>query len=161
MAYKPISWHKYKPGTPKLWLYLAAGLVWMAVGIMLIGFASHWLRAVSFPAWILYAIIGIGLAGGIYLFGFSKLAKKNIDRIFSLADGRICLFAFQEWKSYPLVVFMVALGIYLRIYSPVPKPLLAILYLGIGGGLALSSLHYFLKAFQKRGSSATQSTEGC
>lgn len=148
MAYKPISWRKYKPGTPKLWLYLAAGLVWMGVGIMLIGFASRWLRPISFPAWILYATSGIGLAGGIYWFGFSKLAKKNIGRIFSLPEGRICLFAFQEWKSYPLVIFMVALGIYLRIYAPIPKPLLAVLYLGIGGGLALSSLHYFLKAIQ-------------
>ena len=38
---------------------------------------------------------------------------------------------------------MMTLGIYLRTYSPIPKPLLAILYLGIGGGLLTSSLHYF------------------
>lgn len=38
---------------------------------------------------------------------------------------------------------MVFLGMYLRLYSPIAKPLLAVLYLGIGGGLSSSSLHYF------------------
>jgi hypothetical protein len=39
---------------------------------------------------------------------------------------------------------MIALGLYLRVYSPIPKPLLAVLYLGIGGGLFFASLHYFV-----------------
>lgn len=43
---------------------------------------------------------------------------------------------------------MISLGIYLRIYSPFPKPLLAILYLGIGGGLLSASLHYFVNIAQ-------------
>jgi len=38
---------------------------------------------------------------------------------------------------------MISLGVYLRAYSPFPKPLLAILYLGIGGGLSLAGLLYF------------------
>ena len=52
---------------------------------------------------------------------------------------------FSEWKSYPLVLVMIALGIYLRAYSPIPKSLLAVLYLGIGGGLSSSSLRYFIQ----------------
>ena len=55
-----------------------------------------------------------------------------------------CLFAFQEWHSYPLVLFMIALGIGLRKYSPIPKPLLGIMYLGIGGGIGGASIHYYL-----------------
>ena len=86
---------------------------------------------------------GILLAAAICLFGFSKLAHRNIDRIQALESEKVCLFAFQSWTSYPLVAFMVSLGIYLRVYSPFPKPLLAILYIGIGGGLFLSSLSYF------------------
>jgi hypothetical protein len=38
---------------------------------------------------------------------------------------------------------MISLGIFLRKYSPIPKPLLAILYIGIGGGLFFSSYWYF------------------
>jgi hypothetical protein len=143
MAFKLRALYWNKPGVGKVWLYFLAGLVWLGVGSMLIGFASGWLKAVSFSSVMLYIIPGIVLATGIYFFGFSKLAKKNIQRISRLASEKVCLFAFQEWTSYPLVVFMIALGLYLRIYSPIPKPLLAVLYLGIGGGLFFASLHYF------------------
>jgi hypothetical protein len=137
-----------RPAVGKIWLYFTAGAVWLGVGIMLIGFAAGWLKVVASPAW--YIVVGIMLATGIYLLGFSRLAKKNICRIQSMAPKRICLFAFQGWRSYPLVVFMVFLGIYLRRYSPISKPMLAILYLGIGGGLLSSSLLFFSQIFNLR-----------
>lgn len=145
MASRSDFLKKYNPAVGKVWLHLTAGLMWLGVGGMLISFASRWLRLVSAPAVILYITAGIVLAAGIHFLGFSRLAKKNIRRICFIAGERLCLFAFQEWKSYPLVLFMIALGIYLRIYSPIPKPMLAVLYLGIGGGLSSSSLHYFMK----------------
>ena len=144
MASKLEFLEKFKPGVRKAWLHLSAGLMWLGVGGMLISFASRWLRLVPAPTVILYITDGIVLAAGIYFLGFSRLAKKNICRICSIAGERICLFAFQEWKGYPLVLFMIAVGIYLRMYSPFPKPLLAVLYMGIGGGLSSSSLHYFM-----------------
>jgi hypothetical protein len=39
---------------------------------------------------------------------------------------------------------MIGLGITLRNITPIPKPLLGIMYLGIGGGLGLSSLVYYI-----------------
>ena len=127
----------------KVWLQLLAGLVWFGVGLMLISFATSWLKPVILTTKILLTVAGILLASGVYFFGFSKLAKKNIIRINALKGKRICLFAFQGWASYPLVVFMIFLGIFLRTNPIFPKPLLAILYLGIGGGLLSSSIHYF------------------
>jgi hypothetical protein len=59
-------------------------------------------------------------------------------------NDRICLFAFQRWSSYPLVIFMISLGIYLRKYSPIPKPYLAPLYFGIGVALIAGGLKYFI-----------------
>jgi len=138
--------HKYKPAVHKIWLHLLAGMVWLGVGIMLTAFSSRWLQPVGLSSMLLLILAGLVLATLIYYFGFSKLAQKNIRRISAYGKERVCLFAFQEWKSYPLVAFMVLLGIYLRIYSPIPKPLLAVLYLGIGGGLFLASLHYFANA---------------
>jgi len=120
--------------------------MWMGVGIMLIGFASRWLKPLSLSTALLIILCGIGLASLIYFFGFSKMAKKNVRRILAMEGERICLFAFQAWKTYPLVIFMIALGIYLRVYSPIPKHLLAIMYIGIGGGLSSSSIHYFKQA---------------
>jgi hypothetical protein len=43
---------------------------------------------------------------------------------------------------------MISLGIYLRVYSPIPKPALAIFYIGIGGSLFLSSLHYYARVLR-------------
>jgi uncharacterized membrane protein len=136
-----MSPYNYRPAVGKRWLYFTAGAVWLGVGIMLIEFASGWLKLAASP--VIYLIAGVALATCIYFLGFSKLARKNIRRIQAISLKRICLFAFQEWRSYPLVLFMIFLGIYLRAYSPIPKPLLAVLYIGIGGGLLSSSLHYF------------------
>lgn len=105
--------------------------------------------------WI-YWLPGLILAGLIYIFGFSRLAKKNSQRIQQMPVENPCLFAFQEWHSYPLVLFMIALGITLRTYTPIPKPLLGILYIGIGGGLGSASTSYYLailKAFRQTNSS--------
>ena len=110
---------------------------------MLCKLAYGWLLPVAFPQVLWMTIAGILLASAIYYFGFSKLAKKNIQRINDMVGDKICIFAFQEWKSYPLVVIMIGLGISLRNYLPIPKPYLAILYIGIGGGLSLSSLHFY------------------
>ncbi len=145
MASRWKSLHEYKPAAGKAWLFGLAGLLWMGVGIMLVVLAWRWLKLVSLPTALLLILAGIALATAIYFFGFSKMAKKNIQRIYALVGERICVFAFQGWKSYRLVAFMMALGIYLRIYSPIPKPLLAVLYMGIGGGLSSSSLHYFMQ----------------
>ncbi|MHC1739883.1 MAG: hypothetical protein AB9897_02090 [Anaerolineaceae bacterium] len=143
MTLTPSFQSKFKPAVRKVWLQLSAGLVWFGVGVMLISFASRWLKPVAFSTMLLLVTAGLLLATGIYFFGFSKLAKKNIKRISGLKGEKVCLFAFQGWTSYPLVLFMIFLGIYLRAYSTFPKPLLAILYLGIGGGLLSASLHYF------------------
>lgn len=134
---------KFKPGVQKNWLHLSAGLVWFGAGMMLISFSARWLVLVDPSTMILLVLIGLLLATGIYFLGFSKLARKNINRIRGLRGEKICLFAFQGWTSYPLVAFMISLGIYLRVYSTFPKSILAILYLGIGGGLFFASLHYF------------------
>ena len=139
-----MEWIKnLKPGVPKNWLQLTAGLLWTGVGIRLIYQAVVWifLPAVISP-WV-YWLPGITLAYLIFQFGFSRLARKNSLRITNLPEEKPCLFAFMEWHGYPLVIFMVGLGITLRNFTPIPKPLLAILYIGIGGGLGLSSFLYY------------------
>lgn len=136
---------RLKPAVNKEWLYLSAGVVWFGVGALLISYALSWLNPETTDSMLLLGSSGLTLAGCIYYFGFSKLAKKNIDRISRFKSEKVCFFAFQGWTSYPLVLFMMSLGIYLRTYSPIPKPFLAILYLGIGGGLLTASLHYFEK----------------
>ncbi|MCF6278227.1 MAG: hypothetical protein L3J16_05685 [Anaerolineales bacterium] len=141
-------WQKLKPAASKKWLFLLAGLMWSGVGVFLNKLAIGWLIQASPKTNWLMAALGIALAFAIYNFGFSKLAQKNIRRVFTIPSERPCIFAFQQWTSYPLVAFMIALGIFLRIYSPIPKIYLATMYIGIGGSLFLASLLYYREIFQ-------------
>jgi hypothetical protein len=65
---------------------------------------------------------------------------KNLDRLLPM-QGKKCVFAFITWKSYIIIAVMIALGIFLR-HAPIPKPYLAVLYIGIGLALILSSIRY-------------------
>ncbi len=147
-----MEWvQRLKPGVNKYWLGLLAGVTWTGVGIYLISLALGWIFTPEYGAPWKFWIPGIILALLIYQFGFSRLAIKNSLRIEDIPDEKPCLFAFQEWHSYPLILFMIGLGITLRTYTPISKPLLGILYIGIGGGLGLASSVYYINLWKHRG----------
>jgi len=139
-----------KPGVDKFWLFVVASLIWSGVGIYLDYLAYGWLRPVEISQALLFLMSGILLAVVIYAIMFKRFADLNILRIRDLTGDKICVFAFQRWTSYPLVVVMISLGIFLRMYSPIPKPYLAVLYLGIGTSLFLASLRYYRFMFSIR-----------
>jgi hypothetical protein len=132
---------KLKPAVSRFWLVSLAGLLWSAVGLMLCRLAYLWLTAVPWGGALFLGISGIVLALIVHRFGFSRIAVKNIDRIRQFSE-KGCLFAFQAWKSYLIIVIMVALGLLLR-HSPLPKQYLAVVYLAVGGALFLASFHYY------------------
>ena len=133
---------KLKPAVSKKWLIASAGLMWSTVGLMLCRLAYHWL-ATDLPGdWeAVFGGCGLAAAVGVYYFGFSKIAKKNIDRL-CLFPEKACFFAFQAWKSYLIILVMISMGYVLR-HSMVRKDYLAVVYLAIGGALFLSSFHYY------------------
>ncbi len=131
-----------KPAVPKRWLFLISGVLWSVVGLMLNRFAVHWMIDVTQnQVWIIAlsgSIIGLLIA----FFGFRHISKLNIDRIARMPDP-VCVFAFQEWENYLLVIVMMSIGIILRTVSFIPKLLLAPFYIGIGLALILSGLPYY------------------
>jgi len=133
------------PAVPRAWLLILAGLMWMAVGLMLSRFAYNWLSILPQTAAWPPALLGVALAVVIYRFGFGNIARKNAQRIHALTE-KVCLFAFQEWKSYLIIVVMMTTGILLR-SSSIPRQWLAVLYVAIGGGLFLSSFHYYTQFY--------------
>jgi len=138
-----------KPGVRKFWLYFAAAIVWAGVGLYLDYLAAGWLREQNLTSTILFISGGLALAAALYHAMFKRFADQNIFRIREMNGNRICFFAFQSWTSYPLVIIMMSMGIYLKIYSPIPKPYLAILYLGIGSSLFFASLRYSRAIFSQ------------
>ena len=139
-----MNWiNSLKPGVDKFWLFVVASLMWSGVGIYLDLLAFGWLRPVNIGLALLLIASGFLLAVAIYFIMFKRFTDLNIIRIRGLSGEKICIFAFQRWTSYPLVAVMISLGIFLRVYSPIPKPFLAVLYFGIGTGLFIASLRYY------------------
>lgn len=131
---------KYKPAVKNTFLILLAGIVWICVGVMLLSLAFSWLSAESGTNSYLYAGAGVLLALLVHHLGFLKIVDKNLTRILQM-NGVRCLFAFIPWKSYLIIAVMVVMGGLLR-HSMIPKKELAILYIGIGLALILSSVRY-------------------
>ncbi len=140
-----MSLASFKPVANKRWLLLLAGATWMAVSFMLAAFAYSWLRPLPWTSALPLVLGGLLIAVAAYRLGFVSLALQNIRRIHRMSD-KACLFAFMQWKSYPLIAVMVTGGALLR-HSAFPKPMLAVVYLGMGGCLFLSSLHYYPEAW--------------
>jgi len=130
-----------KPAVTKPWLIALAGLMWTGVGVMLCRIAYIWLAIISRGIAASLGLLGIGMAIAAYYLGFSKIAQKNIKRLCLLTE-RTCVFAFQTWKSYLIIGFMITLGVILR-SSAIPKQYLAVIYTAIGGAIFLSSFHYY------------------
>jgi hypothetical protein len=121
-------------------LYAIAGVIWTAVGLLLLTYAAGWLAPVSLPLELGLIAAGLVVAAVFVRFVFAGIVRKNIARI---EDGpaRASAFAFQGWRSYLVTAFMIGLGIVLR-HSALPKPGLAVMYEGIGLALLLTSLLY-------------------
>jgi hypothetical protein len=135
---------RWKPGVSKSILLFIAGILWVMVGIMLNSMAYSWLRTERLSHALSAAAIGFVGSLFIHRFGFLRIVNRNLDRILPM-EGKRCVFSFMPWKSYILVTVMIALGFLLR-HSPIPKLYLAVLYIGIGTALILSSVRYFRRA---------------
>lgn len=134
------GFEKYKIGVDKRILLLLAGLMWIGVGLMLMKMAYGWLGAVGDRSAFPFAAAGVIIALIVHHFGFLRVVDKNLGRILPM-EGKRCIFAFISWKSYLLIAVMVLLGVLLR-HSPLPRQHLAIIYIGIGLALVLSSIRY-------------------
>lgn len=132
---------RFYPAISRQRLYTIAALLWAGVGLMLISRGLAWLLPFcGLKAWLL-ALAGIILGVIGHAGPFSTLARKNIARIRS-KPVKSCIFGFQAIKSYLLLLLMILLGLTLR-HSRIDPQYLAVVYLGVGTALALSSLLYY------------------
>lgn len=138
---------KLRPSVDKTVLLFLAAIMWIAVGAFLLSKAYVWLHPAlghTMP------LLAAGAAGALVIhhFGFLRVVDKNLARILPMEGGR-CLFSFLSWKSYLIVLVMIAMGIALR-HSSIPKPFLAVMYIAIGLALILSSIRYLRVLIQQR-----------
>ena len=121
-------------------LIAVAGVVWLLAGlnVAILGVrAAIDMRGVA-------AIIVLALAGGaIAIFCafhpmFSRLVKKNAQRIADLEGDRHHVVRFFDRKSYMMMAFMMSLGIGMRAAGLFPDWFIAFFYTGLGVALALA-----------------------
>lgn len=132
---------KFDPAVDKRLLVALSGIIWTVVGILLCNLSINWLSETPIQKAVLLGLSGFMLAMAIHHFGFLKLVDKNIERIMA-KEGKVCIFAFQPWKSYLIVLVMICMGIVLR-QSSFPKSYLSVIYTGFGGAMLLSSIRYY------------------
>lgn len=140
---------KMRPAVGKRALLYLAALVWICVGIMLLGFVAVWIGDLDRYDAFLRVGSGCVLALIVHHFGFLRVVDKNLDRILPM-EGKRCLFSFMSWKSYLVVALMASLGAALR-HSSVPKPILSVVYTAIGMALVLSSIRYLRVVWRTSG----------
>ena len=128
-------------------LIAVAGVVWLLAGlnVAILGVrAAIDMRGVA-------AIIVIALVGGaIAVFSafhslFSKLVKKNAQRIADLEGERHLVFRFFDRKSYIMMAVMMTFGIVMRAMGLFPEWFIAFFYTGLGLALALAGANYIMR----------------
>jgi hypothetical protein len=132
---------------PKKYLLLISGIMWSAVGIMLMTLATIWLRNLDTEYPVLIATAGVLPGLIVALYGFSHVVNKNIRRIENLSQ-RVSVFAFQAWHSYILIAVMMSMGIYIRHSGLIPMILKTPGYYTIGTALTLGSVSYYKEFFR-------------
>ena len=132
--------NKLKPAVDKNVLIFLSGFVWIVIGTIFLFLSYTWLKVPQVTNSLLFSGTGIAAALLIHHFGFLKIVDKNLGRILPMV-GKKCVFSFMTWKSYAIVALMATMGALLR-HSPIPKPYLSVLYIGIGLSLILSSIRY-------------------
>jgi ferrochelatase len=121
-----------------------AGVIWLAVGVMLAVRGARMLEDASALGRVLALALGlaIGVLKGRYV--LSRTARRNRRRIRRLAAPRA--WNVFTWRFLVLIALMIALGKGMRELAEAGvwhwAPVAAV-YLGIGAGLAVSALFYF------------------
>ncbi|HXX62299.1 MAG TPA: hypothetical protein VEO56_00770 [Bacteroidota bacterium] len=132
---------RFKPAVSRHHLLALAGLAWTIAGGILCIRAAFWL--LDLPTVVAVAIGSSGILGAAaaYLSLFSRLVRKNIDRI-ALLPERPCAFAFTAWRGYIMIAVMMTVGITLR-SGVVPTVYLALPYTAMGSVLLTGSAGFY------------------
>lgn len=93
--------------------------------------------------WSLPVFVGFGMM-------FGKVMKKNSLRIDQMDGEKASWYKFLDGKGYAVIVFMMSLGIGLRMSGRLPEGFFAFFYTGLGSALFIAGLQTILQHFNKK-----------
>lgn len=121
-------------------LYLVAGIIWGVPGIIITskGIVAYGMQPSENLWWLL--MITAAVMAAFYLM-FRRIVDRYLRRIVSLPD------IVSIWQTFPahgwiLIVFMMGLGMILKIIPEIPSAFTASFYTGLGPMLLLSSFRF-------------------
>ena len=130
-------------------LIAVAGIVWLLAGLNV---AILGVRA-AIDVRGLAAIVLLGGAAAIFSAFhpmFSKLVKKNAQRIADLEGERHHVVRFFDRKSYMMMAIMMSFGIGMRAAGLFPDWFIAFFYTGLGLTLSLAGASYIARGVRGR-----------
>ena len=133
-------------------LIAVAGVVWLLAGlnVAVLGVrAAIGMRGVA--AIVLVAIAGGAVAAfcGFHSM-FSKLVKKNSQRIYKLEGERHNPFRFFDRRGYIMMAIMMSMGIGMRAAGLFPEWFIAFFYTGLGLALSLAGTSFLMRGVRGR-----------
>lgn len=129
-----------KYGVTQHTLLITAGTIWLLAGINIlriglmcwIGDHQYWWFKVCEASLIFLLFFGII---------FHKLYKKHTLRI-SQKKGKHCPFSFFDVKGWIVMVFMITIGVVVRVYHLLPNSFIAVFYTGLSLALIGTGLRF-------------------
>ena len=132
---------KLIPRVQKKYLYFLAGVFWTVAGSILCYRGTVWLIALPRGTAGVLGGASLALATPAYLLGFSRIVRRNIERIAGLPE-RPHFFAFTAGRGYLMIGLMMTIGISLR-NSSFPKDYLIVPYYVMGAVLLAGSTRFY------------------
>lgn len=130
------------PSVPKRYLLLVSALIWTFAGGMLLFRGISILRYFNTPN--VPEEAGCVIAGILfYVFIFSTISLKHINRILNLPIEQPGIFLFFNKRSYVMMALMISCGISLRMSRIVPIEYLSLFYIAMGTPLIMSALRFY------------------
>ena len=125
-------------------LLVIAGVIWMIAGIniLIIGISAYSGQGGQ-PWWVLL-LMALGSLATLGLFHgmFGKLVRKHVARINGFQEPRQNPLLFFDLKSYLVMIFMITLGVTLRVSGIAPDWLIAFFYTGLGTALLIAGVGF-------------------
>lgn len=136
-------------------LILIAGIVWAIAGfnIVRIGLVAY---QGNFTWW--RALLSVAVYAVFQIFIFGKMVGKHTNRILQYEEERQNFFRFFDTKSYLIMVFMMTLGIGLRVSGVVPNGFIAYFYTGLGASLLTAGVLFIVRYVRVRSEHRSVST---
>jgi hypothetical protein len=136
---------KLVPTVRRHYLFAFAGMLWTIAGGILCVRGTIWLQLLSPLGEVIIGLLSLVIAVVGYLYGFSKVVQKSIDRIRQMPE-RANIFAFSAVRGYAMIALMITIGVTLR-NSSIPKYYLTIPYDAMGGVLLIGSVRFYRQFF--------------